>query len=160
MVGDGQAIGTAQAVGNERGVASQAGHVAFLCGKNEQMSEVEVACFQQSHDLQPFDGFTVEGDGGGLHKLGDETAQGDAVGDQVTGLCQTQQTVQQGIGVEDAFFPQHIGGRRAGDGLHHLAEPTEQKLVLVLRRERLEQEGSEVVGRQLLRRGMVVVLFL
>ena len=58
------------------------------------MFEVEVARLQHSHYLQPLYRFAVEGHGGGLHQLGDEAAQSDDVGLQVTVLRKVVQAVE------------------------------------------------------------------
>ena len=51
----------AQVVGDERILAAAFGDIALVGPKNDYVLEVEVACFEQSHNLQAHNGFAVKG---------------------------------------------------------------------------------------------------
>jgi hypothetical protein len=69
-------------MGQERGVVDACWEVALIAREQEDVVEIEVTSFEDSHNLYAFDGFTVEGDCGGLDYLVEEfCVEGNGKGD-------------------------------------------------------------------------------
>ena len=94
MVDGGEAVGFADGVGDERGIVDALGHVAFIAREQQHVVEVEVTGFEHTHHLQAFGGFSVEGDGGLLDELLDESLQGADVEDEDAIVDEVAHTVQ------------------------------------------------------------------
>ena len=103
MVDGGEAVGFADGVGDERGVVDALGHVAFIAGEQQHVVEVEVAGFEHTHHLQAFGRFSVEGDGGLLDELLDESLQGADVEDEGAVVDEVAHTVQQCVDTVEGF---------------------------------------------------------
>ena len=69
----GHAEGGAKGVGNEGWPFVGLWYLSFVDGEHDDVAEVEVACFEKAHDLQPCYGFAVEGYGGLFEQLQDES---------------------------------------------------------------------------------------
>ena len=98
-------VGSAEGVWNERCAFVAFGHFAFVDRKHDDVAEVEVACFEQSHHLQSDGRFAVEGNGGLTHELKNE-AHEHLAAEVERGMffLQGVQTVHDGIGHKDALF--------------------------------------------------------
>ena len=97
VIDGGEPVGLADGVRDERGVVDAAGHVALVAGEEQHVVEVEVAGLEDSHHLYALGRFAVEGDGGGLYELGDESLEGDDVDFQDTAVDEVGEAVEEGV---------------------------------------------------------------
>ena len=73
------------------------------------MVEVDVSRFQNTHHLNTFDRFSVEGDAGGRNDLCDESLQGEGVYLERATSDEVTQTIQQGVHAEQTLLRQRRG---------------------------------------------------
>ena len=94
------------------------------------MVEVQVARLENTHDLNAFSRFAVEGNAGLLDNLHGQTLQGRQVYRQVTALAQVLDAVDQRVGPEQRLLEQ-----RVADVLlafcGHFAQDLQQGLLVV-----------------------------
>ena len=100
VIDGGEPVGLADGVGDERGVVDASRHVALVAGEQQHVVEVEVTRLEHTHHLDAFGWFSVEGDRGRLHELGDEALQGDEVDAEYTTVDEVADTIEQRIGAE------------------------------------------------------------
>ena len=165
MVDGGQAVGFPDAVGDEGCIVDALGQVAFIAGKQQHMLKVEITRFQNAHDLDAFDGFSVEGNTRSGDNLCDQALQGDDVDEEDSAVDEVAETIQQGVHPEQAFLSQRrqchfVGAESFGNLADERHEPEEQVVVEALRlvvRHGEEQLESFVLG-ELRRIGIVDLL--
>jgi hypothetical protein len=86
MVDGSQLISFANGVGDERGVVDTARHIPLVAGKENDVLEVQVACFEYAHDLNAFNRFSMKRNRGRLNQLVDKAQQGVVVDIEVAVL--------------------------------------------------------------------------
>ena len=160
MVDGGQPEGLAYAIGNKRGVIHALGHVAFVTGEQQHMVKVQVTRLQHTHHLQTLGRFSVEWNGGCPDQLGEQSVQGVEVDVQVPTLHESQQSVDQRVGTEEALRHQGVvlgGGVVVAVGGHD-ANQLRQPLTHLLRADFIEvgeEQLQSFVKSQLTVRGIV-----
>ena len=104
------------------------------------MVEVEIAGFEDAHNLNADGRLTVEGDRGGVDQLAYKALQRDDVYAEVTALHESAEAVEQrvhpeeGLGGERVFGLVFLPGYRLGDVADDGCEPQQQAAVQFLER--------------------------
>ena len=68
----GKSVSLAQRIRNERRVVDAFGKISLAGRKHDDMIEIKIACFENSHNLNTFGGLTMKRNSGGLHELQQE----------------------------------------------------------------------------------------
>ena len=100
MFDGGHAESFSQIVRDEGWFSTGFGQLTFVEGEHDEVSEIEVTCFQHSHYLHTDGWFTVERNIWGCKQAAKKTFQSVSLQIKFATVNKTEQTVDEGIALE------------------------------------------------------------